>query len=242
MENTKFYANFEMIEATFSVDISLELEPILYQVTATNDEELKELKLVKVKKNGFRKAQFFFKILGRLRDSTIQIRKSPNSLIFPIQSADEFQRFQDYPIKAKAGSFYGTDINSFGKFFRQIFIFLFAISFFMSLFSDPLYFLYMLKHLQILEYIVFFDIHIPKNMIFFFEIIDIRLLKLIPYHLKEYTTPKDCDISPILSGNEYFCSSYQNLAPFIMVIISILIGMAIKNGLKKFRKRKTKKV
>ena len=153
MEGTRFYANFEMIEATFSVEISLDLEPNQYQVSATNDEELKEIKILKIKKNGIRKAQFFLKIIGRLRDSTLKIEKSPDTNIFPIQSADKLQKFKDYPIEAKAGAFYGTDIDSYNHFFRQLFYFFFVASFIFSMFSNPLYFLYMLKHFQILEYI-----------------------------------------------------------------------------------------
>ena len=112
----------------------------------------------------------------------------------------------------------------------------------MSMFSDPLYFLYILKHLQILEYIEFFDIKLPKNLIFFFKIIDVKILRLIPYHLKEYTTPKDCSLSPILSENEYYCSAYQNLFPFILLIFSIFVGIVTKHCIKRLIRTKVNKI
>ena len=74
--------------------------------------------MVKVDKNGDKKAQFYLKIVGRLRDSTIKIDKSKETLVFPIQSQDKLQNFQQYPIQAEVGTLYEADIEGYGPFLR----------------------------------------------------------------------------------------------------------------------------
>ena len=60
-----------MIEVNFSVKIHLNTIISLYHVSVTNDKELKSFNIVRIKKNGGKKVQFYLKIIGKLKDSIL---------------------------------------------------------------------------------------------------------------------------------------------------------------------------
>ena len=231
LKNTNFFKNQQIIQLEFSIPISIETGTYFYEISLVDKDGKKvdsDIELTKVTPNG-KKVDFQLKINSDFSNSSIQIKKTSLIIKDPITSVDKLQTFKEYPIAVDLHSFKYTSLYDYYNYLRGIAIFGLILTALFILPFDPMYFLFMFKFLQILDYIEFFDIVMPQNMVFFFKVIDLHILRIIPDPLKRFSEETECDLFYIYDSNGYSCSSYQNLAPFVVVFVVLGLGILVKN-------------